>query len=683
MMVRDIYQSFITAREDEKKRVYAGVIKIGVAAIIFGCLLLFIGYFYILVLPAIVDMYVYSFGDKLYIVVITLITVGLLCINTGVLIVSTVPPNEFDLDSTLFRKFWIRNLFSFNFVNYGIITAVLPPFIGGVCCFISGIWTILPHDRQYIFSWAKISSFSLRSAIWFCISFAGLYPATFYYAFAPDSFLSEPYIRFLFEKQGGYLADEPEFFKSATILISFVFLFAQISSFLHLFRNFNSCTPTTLLYDSIYSWIFAVGSGLIIFASYLLSKHIEDTSLSFSQKYEMVSFLVNGFSLTVPVIIVTALSRERVYCIMARRFELNPERLKKDGAFMAELVSSKTVEIGAIWWIKRDALGLSFPPEDIRFDKINARRYWVKGEIIEMNDGCFKVKVDLDFDKSDWSIDGNSIDEKLPLSDTNNFIIVMDSFACNSLDRNELLLWAQSNLRFFHWQDFRDDLLMRSPRELKHEDKDFTYNLSRPLPQGDKIDFFMSHSWSDDPTLKIKALQTFAFDFEKREKRMPTIWFDKVCIDQRCPDRSLQVLPVNIQQCKQLLLVLGTTYFERIWCVWELYTLFSFCREELAVERIEILPLEPQLNVIEMLENFDIEGSHCFNPNEEAKLRKIISQVGSKRFNACIHKLASLFRDRESGFSAINIMQSSASSTKSTSTSGSAKNSSRMKSMMK
>jgi len=666
-MVPDMYQSFITAREDEKKGIYSGVIKLGLIAIVFGCSLIFIGYFYILVLPAIVDMYNYSFGDTLYVVVITLIIIGMLCINSGIVILSTVPTNEFDIDDILFKKTWLRNLFASNFINYGLITGVMPPYIGGVC-FLAGIWTILPSDRLHLFNSARIHSFSLRAAIWFLISFFGLYPATFYYAFSPDSFMSEPYILFLLEKQGGYLVDEPEYFSVAAIFMSTVFLISQILFAVHLYRNIGMKTPTTLLYDSIYTWIFAVGLGLIIFALFIISRSIDDPSLPFSRKYEMVSFLVNGFSLTVPVIIVTVLTRERVYCIMARRFELDPDRLKKDGAFMAELVSCKTAELGSSWWIKRDALGRSFSAEDTRFDSSNARRFWVKGEIVEIDAISFKVKVDLEYDRSDWSIDGNSIGDKIPNTGTNDIIIVEDSFACNSMARNELLHWAQCNLRFFDWQDFREDLLIRSPRELKHEDKDFIFNLSRPLPEGQKIDFFMSHSWSDDAELKIKALNAFASDFERREKRLPTLWFDKVCIDQRCPDRSLQVLPVNIQQCKQLLLVLGHTYFERIWCVWELYTLFSFCREDLAVERIEILPLDPDLNVIDMLESFDIEKSHCFNPNEEAKLRRIISHVGSKRFNSCIHKLAAIFRDQDQRSSVMSILQSASGiSTKSTS----------------
>ena len=45
--------------------------------------------------------------------------------------------------------------------------------------------------------------------------------------------------------------------------------------------------------------------------------------------------------------------------------------------------------------------------------------------------------------------------------------------------------------------------------------------------------------------------------------------------------------------CKQLLLLVGDTYCSRLWCVWELCTLFSFTRPEQAAERVICLPLVP------------------------------------------------------------------------------------------
>lgn len=94
--------------------------------------------------------------------------------------------------------------------------------------------------------------------------------------------------------------------------------------------------------------------------------------------------------------------------------------------------------------------------------------------------------------------------------------------------------------------------------------------------------------------------------------RYPSLWLDKVCIDQGCPDNALAVLPINISACKQVLVLLSSTYLSRLWCVWEVFSLFTFCNKELAAERLLFLSLDSNIQ----LENFHIDHAHCFDPNE-------------------------------------------------------------------
>lgn len=86
----------------------------------------------------------------------------------------------------------------------------------------------------------------------------------------------------------------------------------------------------------------------------------------------------------------------------------------------------------------------------------------------------------------------------------------------------------------------------------------------------------------------------------------------------------------------------GPSYVKRLWCIWELYTVFAFCREDISVDRIEVLPVGNYgfKETIQMLKNFDLDEAHCFDPNEEMKLRKIIYEVGEDRFCRCIKNLA-------------------------------------------
>jgi hypothetical protein len=56
------------------------------------------------------------------------------------------------------------------------------------------------------------------------------------------------------------------------------------------------------------------------------------------------------------------------------------------------------------------------------------------------------------------------------------------------------------------------------------------YALSRPLRQGEaKIDYFVSHSRSDDDEGKFRALQQVAESFKADRGRFPTFWLDIFC----------------------------------------------------------------------------------------------------------------------------------------------------------
>ena len=42
----------------------------------------------------------------------------------------------------------------------------------------------------------------------------------------------------------------------------------------------------------------------------------------------------------------------------------------------------------------------------------------------------------------------------------------------------------------------------------------------------------------------------------------------QVCIDQSNIGDGLKVLPINVMECSKLLMVCGSTYSQRLWCVW-------------------------------------------------------------------------------------------------------------------
>jgi hypothetical protein len=87
-------------------------------------------------------------------------------------------------------------------------------------------------------------------------------------------------------------------------------------------------------------------------------------------------------------------------------------------------------------------------------------------------------------------------------------------------------------------------------------------------------DYFLSHSWYDNPEAKMEALRAEVKRFRRKHPgRTPTFWLDKVCIDQSNISDGLKVLPINIMASRQLLVLFGDTYVERLWCVWEMMTI--------------------------------------------------------------------------------------------------------------
>ena len=54
-------------------------------------------------------------------------------------------------------------------------------------------------------------------------------------------------------------------------------------------------------------------------------------------------------------------------------------------------------------------------------------------------------------------------------------------------------------------------------------------------------------------------------DFHKETDSWPTIWFDRMCLDQTAIDESLACLPVFLAGCRRLLVIAGETYAGRLW----------------------------------------------------------------------------------------------------------------------
>ena len=214
-------------------------------------------------------------------------------------------------------------------------------------------------------------------------------------------------------------------------------------------------------------------------------------------------------------------------------------------------------------------------------------------------------------------------------------------------------LWATRNLRKFPWPShFDDSLLLKSPREEGgcscSEDKGAAcrqrecYGMSTAVEKDARVDYFLSHAWDDPRAAKVAALKGFFAG----PRASSTLWFDKTCITQcadsdskRMRDNAIAALPVNVGACKTMLVLLGPEYLKRIWCVWELQSVFTFCVKELAVERIEVVPVGG-FDARKALAKWTLDEAHCFDPNEEYRLRRLVHHIGEERFYESVRNLA-------------------------------------------
>ena len=103
-----------------------------------------------------------------------------------------------------------------------------------------------------------------------------------------------------------------------------------------------------------------------------------------------------------------------------------------------------------------------------------------------------------------------------------------------------------------------------------------------------------------------------------------------------------------------MLVVCGKTYPDRLWCIWELYTLFAVSggggggssmkltaagrRHSATTTNLIVRDLargSDQATAQQRLATFDLGNSKCYDPNEEAKLHRAIAATpgGAKGFN--------------------------------------------------
>ena len=684
--IHDKFEEFFVQREAEKLQLYQKIVYIGWFTF---CAAVLLGF------PGIFIWYTAASGGALWFIGIAMAVVGSFLFSGGICIVSTIPPSEFDIDTEISKRpttrLVLRITVAITSLILGGVFSFFVPYFGGILVFLVGITVLLGDIFRNYFSkcvprFLLEMQFSTEISIIAILMFIPV--ANVYWLLATNPLLLSSLNWFypnLWSSWTQKLDANFALVFPAYLTVALVYSFGAlvaIFKYIYALKDYEGWR-TAAFYNVLYCWMITVGFGTgIINALALFPPY---NTLFYENETAVLPSVLVSVSVLLPPMVVSVVGGKKVFTYMARHFEYDLFRQRSDGALMAELAANSMVidrESNSRWIFRQSEAKISAAKAK-HINCIN-ENFWMRGEILSVSqststfstkvvskitktddkndnywlyngrsmvqivkdDSDLRVKVDQS-EYNQWLIDNiDSSKMKEKDTDTFSFVIIEDTIKQPTNTRSGLLDWATHNLRCFKWEKFEDHLFHKSPRQLRDdEEKAYTYSFSVPLQvnkHSEKIDYFISHSWDDDPAQKCKVLTEFCEKFKKRKGRYPTFWFDKVCIDQTNPGNALAVLPINIGACKNVLVLMSKSYLRRLWCVWELFSLFTFCNTELALERIEILPIDgdgDSFDEVSELKSFDIDNAHCFDPNEEFKLRQIIHDIDLGRLTKCLDKL--------------------------------------------
>jgi hypothetical protein len=602
--------SFEKERSENKQRLFYHVVRL-------GCLLFGLG---VLLFPLVYIGYMMNLFNQVGYAVYA--NISMLCIVNGLVLMSLVPSNDVSLDDII-KNFPVLNIsLHILLILSSLIVCILPPYFGFITFILSIFCTvnamdILPSKFQfqftylipiYLFLW--IITIILYSFFMFVVLFSSDNPNN-YILSGGDSIANDTNLSYQWIACG--------LFFSLGLYISTKYWYKK-----HIYNFSNKCGTTTACYDAFYGWAISFGIGNFFGGIVKLItgyKFIENVAI------------FTGLVFFIPTITVIIIGREDVFNYMSRRYANDRVRNENDGGFIAALLEITILSIGSTFWVHRD----TEDEKNYNYPIDNRRHHWSKGYINNINDFTYSITY-----TNDNNIDIND----LPLPHIGPNISYYTLKKTIPMESKDLTKLGKSRLRCIDWNNFSCELLDGSIRKSGMDLKEL-FNLSRDLFHGETIDYFITHSWYDSAAEKFIALTNISNKYKKKNGKFPTFWLDKVCINQDDIGDGLRVLPVNIMCCNKMLVLCGETYTDRLWCVWEMVTLFTFLNANDIIYRLEFANVMKGVSngeevVLLKLLNFNIENAHCYDPNEEKKLLNVIKAVGFIKFHDKIHEVARL-----------------------------------------
>jgi len=131
----------------------------------------------------------------------------------------------------------------------------------------------------------------------------------------------------------------------------------------------------------------------------------------------------------------------------------------------------------------------------------------------------------------------------------------------------------------------------------------------------------------------------------------PKLWIDKYSINQTEIEQSLACLPVYLAGCQKLLILCGTTYLKRLWCLVEI---FVFIQMGGNLENLEVILLDDSLVststsvprsslhstcLDEQIRTFDPREARCCEDYDTERLHAVLGAGGYEEMLTLVQKV--------------------------------------------
>jgi hypothetical protein len=355
--------------------------------------------------------------ENYFILFATIGTAGSFSCVIGFLILSTVPYEEVEFDGLInnenypFRKYFAILCFSFLCIASGIITILIPPFIGFLFI-ILGIWVLFPKIIPRV-------GFTMRIVIGFEIGFIFFGCFVFYMGTDPYGFLNNS---FVLKNLDAWISFVKKVKALGTIWVSmycvlgtimFLLFFGNCGYFYYFNKKYpeKKGKPTLLLFTTWYCWCFA--GSVYTLAHGVLARYvtISGSSKTISNPGYYWYYLVNSINMSLPIIMYLSVGQKNLFTFTAKLFEYDLKRLQQDGAIMAALAAESTTYLGNTKFFYRSGKNdKDIVKNDTHQSRSNIkggieRQFWIKAEVTSRQETYVEsiIRYDVDIDPT-WDV---------------------------------------------------------------------------------------------------------------------------------------------------------------------------------------------------------------------------------------------------------------------------------------